>query len=119
MNQPYYNPRDPRDMFQNPMDNFPHQNMNPNQMEPEEQNYVEAPIKRYPFGKKPFGSNEDPYEEPNERPFQNDKPNIIYVKADNDRKSNKQDKDPDVWDPPSPKYKKGIQITYFLNCFRL
>jgi hypothetical protein len=68
------------------MDNYQYQNMNPNRMEPEEPNYVEAPIKRYPFGKKPFSQEEQYDEGPFERPLQNDKPNIIYVKAENDRR---------------------------------
>lgn len=60
--------------------------------------------RRLPFNQEPFNLKQnDGMEEENK----NDKQNYVYVPSRREKEKQNNDKDPDVWDPPSPKADRG------------
>jgi len=61
--------------------------------------------RRLPFGQEPFNlaKQNDGMEEENK----NDKQHYVYVPSRREKEKQNPDKDPDVWDPPSPKVDRG------------
>jgi len=64
--------------------------------------------RRLPFGQEPFNlaKQNDGMEEENK----NDKQHYVYVPSRREKEKQNPDKDPDVWDPPSPKVDRGKWI---------